>query len=90
MCCTSERSKRSLSQTSSSGNGGAEVRANAKCFSLLFKSGSSHTTVDSGRHGEMRPAGGEQNWQVAFSHAENILELNVAYQSQENVVTEGG
>lgn len=27
---------------------------------------------------------------VAFSHAQNILELNVAFQSQENVVTEGG
>lgn len=40
--------------------------ANAKWFSLLFKSGSSCTTVDCDRRGETRPAGGEQSWQAGW------------------------
>lgn len=91
MCCTSKGNKRAVSQTS--GNGVSEVRANAKHFSLLsllFKSGSSCTAVDCNRRGEMRPAGAKLASGVAFSHAENTLELNDAFQSQENAAAEGG
>lgn len=38
----------------------------------------------------MRPAGAKLASGVAFSHAENTLELNDAFQSQENAAAEGG
>lgn len=38
----------------------------------------------------MRPAGAKLASGVAFSHVENTLELNDAFQSQENAAAEGG